>query len=176
MNNVVQYCTHRDKRLILRVYNNGENTPRVRFEHAVLQELKRFKFSFRIPTTLPALESGATHVTLSNGAEASMFELIPGTLPKLTHVKAIGSALGELTVAMKQIKLPMDSPTAPYWDLYRVHHAITRDLFYATVAGAAFNDVRDATNYMVEQLQAVEASIDKYRAMNLPTCLIHGGA
>jgi Ser/Thr protein kinase RdoA (MazF antagonist) len=111
VNNVVQYVTCRDQRLVLRVYNNGSNTARVRFEHAVLNELRKQTLSFKVPTTLPALDGGASHVPLSNGAEASMFELIPGTLPKLTHVRAIGRATGELTTAMAKISLPLESPT-----------------------------------------------------------------
>ena len=174
MNNVVQYVQCGEKRLVLRVYNNGENAARVAFEHAVLNELRKHPLSFAIPTTLPALDGGASHVPLTNGAEASMFELIPGTLPKLTHVRPIGRATGELTTAMYKISLPLESPTAPYYDIYKVHHAVTRDTFYATVAGAAFNGVREATNYLVQQLRSVESTIEECHAMQLPASLIHG--
>jgi Ser/Thr protein kinase RdoA (MazF antagonist) len=197
VNNVVQYVQCGEKRLVLRVYNNGENAARVAFEHAVLNELRKHPLSFAIPTTLPALDGGASHVPLRNGAEASMFELIPGTLPKLTHVRPIGRATGELTTAMYKISLPLESPTvrecgrlalcgsmlayllrayvqAPYYDIYKVHHAVTRDTFYATVAGAAFNGVRDATNYLVEELRSVESTIEECHAMQLPASLIHG--
>jgi Ser/Thr protein kinase RdoA (MazF antagonist) len=63
---------------------------------------------------------------------------------------------------------------APYYDVYRVHHGVTRDTFYATVAGAAFDGVREATNYLVEQLRSVETTIEKCHAMQLPVSLIHG--
>ena len=49
-----------------------------------------------------------------------MFKLIPGNLPKLSCVKAIGVATGELTRAMYDVKLDMQSPTAPYYDIYKV--------------------------------------------------------
>ena len=49
-----------------------------------------------------------------------MFKLIPGKLPKLSCVKAIGVATGELTRAMYDVKLDMQSPTAPYYDIYKV--------------------------------------------------------
>jgi Ser/Thr protein kinase RdoA (MazF antagonist) len=118
VNNLVSYVKHGDTTSILRVYNNGENTARVRFEHAILTELYKVKnqFSFQIPETLPALNGGGSFVKLSNGAEASMFKLIPGTLPKLTCAKAIGVATGELTRAMFDVKLELKSPTAPYYD------------------------------------------------------------
>ncbi len=179
VNNVVQYVTCGDQRLVLRVYNNGSNSARVRFEHAVLRELKAeaASLSFAVPRTLPALADGvSSHVPLSNGAEASLFELIPGSLPKLTCTRAIGKATGELTSAMYRIadRLQLDSPTAPYWDLYKVHHAVTRDGFFATVAGPAFDGVRGATDFLVAQIRSVEDTIKECHALNLPASLIHG--
>ncbi len=174
---MVQYVTCGDQRLVLRVYNNGSNTARVRFEHALLAELRKVSdtLSFAVPRTLPALAGGGSHVPLSNGAEASMFELIPGTLPKLTHTRAIGKAFGELTTAMYGISVaPLESPTAPYWQIYKVHHAVTRESFFATVAGPAFDSVRGATDFLVEQLRSVESTIEECHALQLPSSLIHG--
>ena len=177
MNNVVFYVEHGDaQKHVLRVYNNGENTARVQYEHAVLAELRKVAhtLSFAIPRTLPALDGGASFVKLSNGADAAMFELIPGTLPKLGFVREMGKAAGELSKAMGSISVPMESPTAPYWDIFRVHHAADRDAFYATVAGPAFDGVREATDFLVAQLRLMESSIEAFHAMKLPTSLIHG--
>lgn len=166
-------------------------------QHAILGELKKVKsqLSFAIPETLPALKDGNSHVKLSNGAEASMFKLIPGVLPKLTCVKAIGVATGELTRAMYGVKLDMQSPTAPYYDIYKVadglrvegsshlsalnpfsqvHHAVSREKFFEVVAGSDFDGVRGATDYLVSELRKVETALEEYHALQLPMSWIHG--
>ena len=176
MTNLVSYVKHGDTTSIVRVYNNGENTARVRFEHAILAELRKVKhtLSFAIPETLPALNGGGSFVKLSNGAEASMFKLIPGTLPKLTCARAIGVATGELTRAMFDVKLDLHSPTAPYYDVFAVHRSVTRDNFYATVAGSDFDGVRSATDFLVGELRKVEKTIEECHALDLPKSWIHG--
>ena len=84
VNNVMDYviCPSGEK-YVLRIYNNGLNSARVIFEHKVLDELlSRTKLDFKIPTALKSFKTGKSHVVLSTGAEASMFEFIPGILPK----------------------------------------------------------------------------------------------
>jgi homoserine kinase type II len=83
-------------------------------------------------------------------------------------------ATGELATAMYNIKLDMESPTAPYFDIYKVHHAVTRDGFFQAVAGPAFDGVREARDYLVEQLRSVESTIKECHELNLPYSLIHG--
>lgn len=65
---------------MLRVYNNGLNSARVVYEHAVLEALRASgrPLSFALPRALPSLGDGPTHVRLAGGAEACLFELIPG--------------------------------------------------------------------------------------------------
>lgn len=47
-------------------------------EHAILAQLAKQELSFKVPTVLPALNTGAPYVVLSNGAAACIFEVIPG--------------------------------------------------------------------------------------------------
>ena len=62
----------------MRIYNNGKDTPRVLFEHSVLSGLAAISpFSFRIPTPIMSLH-GTYHEVLTSGAEATLFEYIPG--------------------------------------------------------------------------------------------------
>jgi hypothetical protein len=85
VNNMVNYVeTGEGEKYILRIYNNGKNSARVKFEHEVLRQLGDQKLSFQIPSTLPSLEEKKAHVLLSNGAEACIFHIIPGSLPKTT--------------------------------------------------------------------------------------------
>jgi hypothetical protein len=85
VNNMVNYVeTANGEKYILRIYNNGKNSARVKFEHEVLRQLGQQKLSFEIPRTLPSLGDKKPHVLLSNGAEACIFYVIPGALPKTT--------------------------------------------------------------------------------------------
>lgn len=96
VNNVVQFLeTSKKEKYVLRVYNNGFNTDRVEFEHDLLSKLEKVPgLSFKVPKFLPALKTGKTHALLSNGAEACMCELIPGSLPQLSSAYPIGVACG----------------------------------------------------------------------------------
>ncbi len=90
VNNMVNYVeTMNGEKYILRIYNNGKNSARVKFEHEVLRQLGEQKLSFEIPRTLPSLKEKKSHVLLSNGAEACIFHIIPGSLPKTTSPRYI---------------------------------------------------------------------------------------
>jgi len=180
VNNVVQYVekSNGDK-FVLRVYNNGNNLDRVIFEHAILEKLKNRKFSFKIPTTVPSLDGGLQYVPLSNGAQASLFELIPGSLPKLSCVREIGSASAELTNALAEItpqllQDPLTSrcPTPPYRELFRVHPQADRDHFYAALASPEFDGVRPHADRLAAEVREMEALISQLA--DLPQQLIHG--
>ena len=175
VNNVVQYVeTSDNKKYVLRVYNNGQNSPRVKYEHEVLGQLRKKKLSFKIPTTIASIVSGECSVTLSNGADASLFELIPGVLPKLTRVQQIGAASGELSTALGDITIDQTCPTPPYYEIYKVHHAVTRELFFKEVASSTFDDCRESTDKLVAAILDVEKKISSFEALNLPKQLIHG--
>lgn len=175
VNNVVQYVdTSKGDKYVLRIYNNGFNSFRVGFEMAILDQLRDMKLSFMIPTTVKSIGEGKSHVMLSNGAEASLFCLIPGTLPKLTLVRAIGAASGELNAALANVRLSVESPNPPYFDIYAVHHAITRELFYQEIASPVFDPCKESMDFLVNQLSLIEKRIESFQDMNFPQQLIHG--
>jgi homoserine kinase type II len=176
VNNVVVYLlVDGTEKYVLRVYNNSQNTARVRFEHAVLRWLEdNERLSFQLPVALPAPD-GTPFVTLQSGAEAALFRLIPGRLPKMACTRAIGRASGELCAAMSRVDVgSLRSPTAPYWDLYAVHRSVTRENFAAACAGPAFDGVRESTDFLLAALQRCEAQVASYKAAGLPEQLVHG--
>eukprot|EP00557_Chaetoceros_sp_GSL56_P009736 CAMPEP_0176478626 /NCGR_PEP_ID=MMETSP0200_2-20121128/1285_1 /TAXON_ID=947934 /ORGANISM="Chaetoceros sp., Strain GSL56" /LENGTH=401 /DNA_ID=CAMNT_0017874573 /DNA_START=203 /DNA_END=1408 /DNA_ORIENTATION=- len=185
VNNIVQYVTlPSGERRLLRIYNNGFDTQRVKFEHMVLEKLQEMegdKFYFQVPNFLSAMDCDGselpTMVQLSNGSQACMCTLIPGQLPKLSCARDIGRACGELNMALARLT-PHISPSlcncAPYADMYKVHHAITPEKFLETMQSSAFDHVRDtATRMTQETLDISERCQNKYKA-SLPTQLIHG--
>jgi len=176
VNNIVQYVTlPSGKLLLLRIYNNGFNTQKVEFEHELLRQLNQLPpFSFEVPNFLPS-KQGLTMARLSNGAEACMCDLIPGPLPKLTCVKDIGRASGELNTALARVNIdPSSCNVAPYWKIWDVHHAVTRENFEAAMRGPDFEgDLRDvALRMLKETLDIVDKCEGAYQS--LPSQLIHG--
>jgi len=176
VNNIVQYITlPSGERQLLRIYNNGLNAQRVKFEHEILRQLNEMPpFSFEVPKFIMS-KDGTTMSRLSNGADACMCTLIPGELPKLTCVEDIGRASGELNTALANVSIdPAMCNTAPYWKMWEVHHAVTRENFEAGMAGSAFDgDLRDvATRMTKETLDIADKCEGTYQT--LQTQLIHG--
>jgi hypothetical protein len=67
---------------VLRLYNNGRNAPRVKYEHAVLAALAALPpLSFATPRFLPSCapaDAGATYAALADGGHACCAALIAG--------------------------------------------------------------------------------------------------
>lgn len=178
VNNMVQYVdTPSGERLVLRIYNNGCNTPRVLFEHAILDSLHELgPFSFALPKYRRA-PGGATSVLLSSGASACISQLIPGGLPKTADPEPIGAATGELLMALGKVPPPaVECPTPPYFEVFDVHKAIggDKERFYAYVAGPEVEICRAAIDRLVAQFRALDGRLEAMVAQGLPMQLIHG--
>lgn len=180
VNNVVFYVKQNDKIThVLRIYNNGNNDAKVIYEHSVLSLLMSESFSFQIPRTIPSLIEKKKFVQLSTGASACLFELIVGTLPKLACVREIGRVSGELNHAMSKIdpsQLPTECPNPPYYDLYKVHHAVSRELFLDKINSADFDPWRLEADIVMLEIEEIEKMVAVYlkSPRSLPIGLIHG--
>jgi Ser/Thr protein kinase RdoA (MazF antagonist) len=102
-----------------------------------------------------------------------------GALPKKTCVKEIGSAAGNLVTALGKINIPLESPNPAYYDLYRAHHAISKDLFYKEfdrLVKEASDDVRNNLYLLGEELHKIDTFLRDMLALNPPLSrqLIHG--
>ncbi|KAG8471237.1 hypothetical protein KFE25_009658 [Diacronema lutheri] len=179
VNNMVQYVdTPSGERLVLRIYNNGGNTARVRYEHAVLDALPALgPFSFQLPTYRRA-PNGETSVLLSNGASACISQLIPGGLPKTADPEPIGRATGELLMALGKVRLPADVTcvTPPYFDVWNVHKGVggNRQVFYDFVAGSELDTCRGAMDRLIAQFKELDARLALMAEQKLPIQLVHG--
>ena len=225
---VNNYCDHvklaNGERFVLRIYNNGKDYPRIIFEHKVLLELlKTSSLSCRIPTPIKSIKDGLTHVRLSNGFEATLFEYIPGRihvytllpicmlyfythyailfytkliylytyihiythigeLPKKTRAKEIGRASGELVTALSNVTINETSPNPTFGDIYKAHHATTREIFFKQIQLPDFDvnsNTRIYINLLAEEVRLIENKIAYYKSNNttnssmLPIQLIH---
>uniref|UniRef100_A0A7S3RAN5 Aminoglycoside phosphotransferase domain-containing protein n=1 Tax=Dunaliella tertiolecta TaxID=3047 RepID=A0A7S3RAN5_DUNTE len=178
VNNVVERVFVKGKdgkedQYILRIYNNGGMSEKVVFEHAILAQLAPQPLSIQVPRTLPS-KNGRPHELLSNGAECCVFYVIPGELAKTTSPKEVGRATGELNSAMGKLKLDMEAPIAPYFELFKVHHAISEELFYQEMAKPELDVAREPIDYLVEQTKILTGKIQEFLKLGLPQQWIHG--
>ena len=190
VNNVVYYVKKKEKKGdgssssssssllgVIRVYNNSNDDPKVAFEHGILERLAALprELSFGIPETMPSIH-GNRFERLSGGASACLFRSIPGGLPKLSKVREIGSCAGELSSAMAEIarsELPDICPNFPYWDIYEVHKAVTRETFYEQLRSGQFDPWRESANFVEDDLAEVMERVSSYQG-SLPWSFIHG--
>jgi Ser/Thr protein kinase RdoA (MazF antagonist) len=69
--------------------------------------------------------------------------------------------------------MPSVCPTFPYHDIYKVHRAVTRELFFEKLKSSSFDQWRVFADEVEKDLRQVESSIGTYQAI-LPWSFIHG--
>jgi Ser/Thr protein kinase RdoA (MazF antagonist) len=167
---------------MLRIYN-GFDTDRIKSEHEILEKLNdefgaettrlRDKLSFKVPNFIKS-KSGVTFEQLSNGASACMCDAFDGESPNMTCIEAVGSASGELVSALGKLpKMDMTALVSPYYDMWEVHPAVTKESFVETMESDAFDgDLRPfADEMLAEALELSTKCANDYK--QLPLQLIH---
>lgn len=174
----------------MRIYNNGNDTAKVEFEHLILEKLSNIKFTFKIPKPIK-FKNGKTFFQLTNETSATVFEFISGILPtenlNLDLVEKIGFSAGELNWKVFNLNLTKEEiakcNTLPYHDLWKVHSKIMQsENFYNTVNSDLFNNresfpsLREDTNYLIEEINSILEKIKNYlnKKEDFPHQLIHG--
>ena len=171
VNNVVFYVDRPGApRLILRIYNNGRNTPRVQYEHAVLDLLSPLRFSFATPRCLPALAGGASFVLLPSGAACCVTECIPGGVAENRDARAIGRATAELVRGMAGLRVPagVKAVNPLYRNFWDAHWNISPATFAGLVEQPAFDAVRGDIDFLRGAIGRAEALIARILAMDPP--------
>lgn len=134
------------------------------------------QFSFKLPTAVASKVDGLRHVVLSNGAEATLFEFIPGELPKKTRVREIGRASGELVSALGRVNVDLVSPNPRFCDLFKAHHATTEEIFFAEMKKPQFDispTVRKYADLLCDEVVEILEKVKQMHTLNLPVQLIH---
>ena len=180
VNNYVQYVdTSKGERFVLRVYNNGGETERVRYEHSVLEQMQTSglaaQLPYSLPTYLPSLK-GPTMVEMPDGNMACLSALIPGSLPKTADPKPLGEAVGQLVMAMGKLDSSKIKGEAchPYYEIYQAHPICTRETFYEYANGPELDVCREAMSTMIEEFKVCDAFIERGLANGLPKQCVHG--
>lgn len=185
VNNRVYHCrTLTGRAIVLRVYNNGGSTARVRYEHSVLEALasKSATLPFALPRLLRALGTGATWAAVPSmepGTEACAFELIAGAVPAVASLKfarSAGEATALLVGAMAATAFaPLPCPNPLFRDVYRAcpGTTVTPGQLRAAMAGEAFAAHTADVQFLLSELDRVVAVAN---ALDLPAQQIHADA
>ena len=178
---------------VLRIYNNGNNSRRVRYEHEVLRQLQgaraealRAACGAQVPRPMPVLRGsggggggGATFAPISTGAEACCFPLIAGAPPPLSAARSIGRATAALVAVMADMRVDeavFGHPNPLYRNIYDSHWKMSAGLFAEVVSGPEFAEpsVRAAMDELVAGIARAEALIARVLAEGgLPEQQIH---
>ena len=189
VNNHVRYCDcENGERFVVRLYNNGRETDRVAFEHAVLRAVEpkvaACDSGFVVPRALEAKDgSGARYVVLPSGDCGSVFELIPGSLPKTRFADAVGEATAALSKCMEEAESEVRavapvSPTSVYRDIFGafIKKGGSRDAFFVEAeTNPGLDAVRVSVNDLLNSIRVLEEKLaDIESSGGLPETLIHG--
>jgi len=178
VNNTVLYVdipSDKNRRYILCIYNSDRKSSMAEFEHAVLSELNKMNLNFDVPNHLKTIKSkDKTATKLSNGAQACMSICIPGVSPRNLYLEKLGAAAGELVSALAKVRIPFECPNRPLYDFYKIHHSITKELFFEVMSGNELDSIRPSANFIQDEVRQVEELIQKLQSYNLPFQLVHG--
>jgi homoserine kinase type II len=190
VNNHVRYCDCDDgSRFVVRLYNNGQMTDRVAFEHAVLTAVGKHvqgnDLGFTVPKALKA-KSGddSTFAILPSGDAASVFELIPGTLPKTKFADAVGEATAVLSSCLKlaEEEVRAQFPKSPQHQYRNIFGSLmdkggSKESFYEEMENnpGLQGAVKPAVDKLANMIRDLESKlVEIERSGGLPETLLHG--
>lgn len=184
VNNRVYYVDQGNKVYVLRVYNNGGNRDRVRYEHRVLELLSSSALPFFVPHLLRTHRGASfaplSHASLEPNTEACMFRLIPGQVAQVTSLPVARSAGKATAILVREMSnmppLDLACPNPRFRDVYQACPGVSltpqrvRDI----VAQPVFDACRQDAHYLLDELDRVyKAASDAEKHHSLPEQQIH---
>ncbi|AZK47294.1 phosphotransferase [Paenibacillus lentus] len=177
-NNTTYFIQGSRRRCVLRIYETHQDIDKIRFEHAVLQELNQFAVSFRVPMPIRTI-TDETIVKLEDGSGryACMFEYIVGLRPEGDSVRAafsFGEAAGELLMALSAVEPGLPPAYRPYYELSESYPACSPDvvLEFCTHPPEPFKDLQESLSKLARAYLDLLQKLDGLE--KLPQQLIHG--
>ncbi|WNS45552.1 phosphotransferase [Paenibacillus sp. MMS20-IR301] len=177
-NNTTYFVEQDDRRAVLRIYDTHKDQEKIRFEHAVLQQLALQDLPFMIPVPVPVV-TGDTLVRLEEreGKFACMFRYIAGDSPAEQDpgfYESFGDAAGSLTAALADVDPGLPAVYRPYYELSTNYPLCSRE----AVAGLYSNPpeglegLLPELKVLVEAYEGIAGSLEQLE--RLPHQLVHG--
>lgn len=176
LNNLTKYVKTPTETFVMRVYQNGYGIDKIHYEHKVLRQLESYNFSFQTPRIRPTLKGEDCAIT-ADGNQAVMFYLIPGHAldeSNMKHITEMGRVAGELIEGIKNLKIDMQCPTAPYYEFYKLHPSVPDEkTFLDAMASSVFDEYREYADFVLKEILELVKMIEPYKK-SLPVQHIHG--
>jgi Ser/Thr protein kinase RdoA (MazF antagonist) len=159
---------------VLRVYNNGGNAIRVRYEHLVLEMIsKQFEgkeYPFEVPTLIRTPE-GLTYAPLTSSlveanTEACMFKVIKGSIANVGSEGVALSAGAATAIILREMAnmppLPLPVPNPLFREIYKAcpGQVITREQLGVLLHSAPFSHVAQEVDFLLLKLDEVDRHLE----------------
>ena len=168
--NRTRFLTTLNNKFVLKISGKQRTDKQLQFEYELLQKLQKHIFSF----SLQCYANYKSQLQLSDQSWASLYVYIPGKKPDIhnpLHIREMGKASGELTIALENVRVDIDSPMVPSWDLYHLHPQITKESLRNFLQNPLFGLDRSKLDRFRTELYRLEAELD--RLQSLPMQIIH---
>lgn len=159
----------------LRVYLNTNDLERIRYEHALLLQLRQTRPSFAVPLPL-STNTGRTYAVITeddHAVIAALFPVISGreaTRGDVAEAAICGEALGELDTAMACIEIEPTLAGLPWLGQPGAVHPMVPDPLTAIARLSLASETRDQVRALLSDL--ITAAPRLYA--RLPQQVIHG--
>lgn len=159
---------------VWKTYTSYDDVAAVHYEHCLLQWLAAARLSFTVPAPIPACDG--TTLWCGRGRWAALTPWLPGASldpANLDHVELLGSAVGELLVALQQYP-PMLRPGRPLFQIPFDFPSPSLDPFTLSAQDLGFPDTPrhdDLCRWWREEAAQLRAFIDgPYRTLPRQLC------
>ncbi|WP_426447415.1 phosphotransferase [Paenibacillus sp. S-38] len=173
VNNTTRYIRMDGELYVLRIYENHADEQKAAFEHAVLHALGGAGLPFAVPQPCLSREGG-TYVYSADGKLAVLFRYIEGERARLDVpevARSAGEAVGQLTAALQQVRIPDAPAYEPYYDIYNVHPLVSRKVLWDWLDEMGGTGMGEAAECVRTALTALEQSLPEL--LRLPVQLVH---
>lgn len=160
---------------LLRVYQNTNDLERIRYEHALLQQLGQAGLSLAMPFPLTATSGNTYVITTQDGGDlvAALSPMIPGREPvrgNVAEAAICGEALGELDYALASVEVESEFRGLPWFGQPGAVHAFVPDPFTAIAQLPLVVTHRKRIGAALRDLAALAPRLYE----RLPEQIIHG--
>ncbi|ANE47623.1 hypothetical protein SY83_16530 [Paenibacillus swuensis] len=173
LNNTTRFIYAGDRVYVLRVYENHRDADKVMYEHAIMRTLADMDLPFHVPAIIPAA-SGSTYACHSNGKLAVLFAKAEGRRPmaeQIDHAYLLGKAAGHLVEALAKVKPPVEASYLPYYEIYEVHHLMTRDQLFHIGDLTELKSFQQELETLLKAVISFEKKAESLR--HLPMQIVH---
>lgn len=170
-NNTTCYVWAEGAHYVFRVYDNHNRSALIEYELAVIAALDRRGLSFQVPVPVPN-NRGEQITRLENTKCGVLFRFIEGDCPGYEHAYLVGSAVGELSSALSQIKVGIKSPYTGSHHIYSVHPLVTKERLLEFLLRPPAPLTLEQTGPFAGELRRMEMRSDEFAS--LPRQIVHG--